>query len=215
IAFSAIVAGYESVVRLVHLQAPTHLGALAIAAIIGFAGNEFVAQYRIRVGTRMGSAALIADGQHARVDGLTSLAVLIGAAGAWLGIPVLDPLVGIAITLMILGIVRDSARAVFRRLLDGIEPETIVAIRSVTAQVSGVKGVNDVRARWAGHAVMVDLSIAVDDELNVRDAHAVAGEVEHALLHAIPHLRQVLVHVDPASRVGAGFHGHSSHHHSH
>lgn len=125
---SACVAAYESIMRFFHPQEVRYLGWVAAAAIIGFIGNEVVAQFRIRVGTQIGSAALVADGQHARVDGFTSLAVLIGVAGIWLGFPILDPLVGIAITIAILFIVKDAARAIWRRLIDGIEPEIVTQL---------------------------------------------------------------------------------------
>lgn len=94
ILFSAIVAGYQAIDRLIHPQTVTHLGWLTAAGIVGFLGNEAVAVFRIRVGREINSAALIADGYHARTDGLTSLAVVAGAIGVWLGFPLADPIVG-------------------------------------------------------------------------------------------------------------------------
>jgi len=120
---SAVVAAYESVDRLLHPRTVTHLWAVGGAAVIGFLGNEVVAQFRLRVGREIGSAALIADGYHARVDGLTSLAVLLGAIGVWLGLPLADPIIGLLITVVILHIVWESGKGVFTRLLDGIDPE--------------------------------------------------------------------------------------------
>ena len=105
---SALVAGYQAVDRLLNPQPVTFLGWLAAAGVLGFFGNEAVAVFRIRVGRQINSAALIADGYHARTDGLTSLAVVLGAFGVWLGFPLADPIVGLIITAMIFMIVGES-----------------------------------------------------------------------------------------------------------
>ena len=110
IALSAVVAGYESIRRLFHPQPVTNIAVLIAAGLIGFAGNELVAIYRIRVGRRIGSAALVADGLHARTDGFTSLAVVLGALGALAGFPLADPIVGVLITVAILVVLRGAAR---------------------------------------------------------------------------------------------------------
>ena len=137
ILFSAIVAGYQAIDRLIHPQAMTHLGWLTAAGIIGFLGNEAVAVFRIRVGREINSAALIADGYHARTDGLTSLAVVAGAIGVWLGFPLADPIVGLLITIAIFGIVWQSARSVLTRMLDGVEPGVIDDIHHAAEHVPG------------------------------------------------------------------------------
>lgn len=206
ITVSAIVTGYESYQRMLHNQAPTHLLAVVIAALVGFAGNEWVAMYRIRMGKRMGSAALVADGHHAKVDGLTSLAVLVGAVGTWFGYPLLDPLIGILITIMILFIVKDSAKTIFLRLLDGIEPSLIEQVNSVAAMVPGVFAVTDVRARWFGHEIQAELSITVKSTLTVKQGHAIAKAVIQKLQVEIPHVGSIQVHVDPVDEEGATFH---------
>lgn len=126
---SAIVAGYESIQRLLHPQEVSYLLAVAIASIIGFVGNEAVAIFRIRVGREINSAALIADGYHARTDGWTSLAVLAGVIGVWLGYPLADPIIGLLITIAIFGIVIQSGKAIFTRMLDGVDPEIVAEIR--------------------------------------------------------------------------------------
>jgi cation diffusion facilitator family transporter len=116
ILFSALVG------RIFHPLSITLLGWVALAGLIGFIGNEVVAVFRIRVGREINSAALIADGYHARTDGLTSLAVVVGAIGVWLGFPLADPIIGLLITIAIFGIVWQSARAVLTRMLDGVDP---------------------------------------------------------------------------------------------
>ena len=213
ILFSAIVAGYQSIDRLIHPRLVEYLWAVAAASIIGFIGNEGVAVFRIRVGKEIGSAALVADGYHARVDGLTSLAVLAGALGVWLGYPLADPLVGLGITAAILGIVWQSARAVFTRMLDGVDPGVIDELAHAAHHVSQVQDVTDVRARWLGHRLHAEVSIAVRPELSVADGHAVALDVHHQLLHHVPHLAAATIHVDPLDAVGDRHHRVVAHSH--
>jgi cation diffusion facilitator family transporter len=109
---SACVAGVEAVRRLIHQTPPTHLGALAAAGAIGYLGNYIAAQVRTRAGERLESPALIADGHHARADAYVSLAVIASAAVVAIGFPLADPLIGLAITLVILRITWQSWRTV-------------------------------------------------------------------------------------------------------
>ena len=210
---SAAVAGYESVLRLLHPQPVEYLWAVASASVLGFVGNEAVALFRIKVGREIGSAALVADGYHARVDGLTSLAVLAGAIGVWLGHPLADPLVGALITVLILGIVWQSARAVFSRMLDGVTPDVVERVEHAAAHVPGVRAVADAAARWSGHRLLVDLSIAVDPALSVTQGHEIAKAVWHQILHHLPHVSRVSVHVDPLGEAGDRFHRIEAHAH--
>lgn len=199
--FSACVAAYEAAIKILHPRPMDHLWWVAAAAVIGFIGNEAVAVFRIRVGRDIGSAALVADGQHARVDGFTSLSVLIGVVGTALGYPIIDPLVGIAISITILFIVKDAAKAIWIRMIDGIEPEILAEIEHAPNHVAGVRGVHDVRARWVGHRVYTDVAINVDPELSVREADAVAVEVEKALHDHVRLLGHAVVRVcaDPGT----------------
>jgi cation diffusion facilitator family transporter len=202
--FSACVAGFESIRKLIEPQPVTHLNWVAAAAIIGFLGNEAVAIFRIRVGKEIGSAALIADGQHSRVDGFTSLAVLVGAIGVWVGVPILDPLIGLAITIAILFIVKDAARAIFRRLLDGIEPEILAEVEHAPTHVPGVQGVHQARARWLGHKVQADLHVVVDRRLSVDEAHAIVDRVRESLAAHVPAFGDATIHVCPCDHPDAG-----------
>jgi cation diffusion facilitator family transporter len=197
--FSACVAGYESIRKLIAPQPVTHLWWVAAAAIVGFVGNEAVAVLRIRVGTAIGSAALVADGQHSRVDGFTSLAVLVGAIGVAAGIPILDPLVGLAITVAILFIVRDAAKAVFLRLLDGIEPQILAQVEHAPLHVPGVQEVHEARARWLGHRVHAELHVTVDRRLSVAESHAIVERVHQALAAHVPAFGGAQIHVCPCS----------------
>src|SRR5215217_2423770 len=196
---SACVAGYESIKKLIDPEPVTHLWWVAAAAIIGFAGNEAVAVFRIRVGKQIGSAALIADGQHSRVDGFTSLAVLLGAIGVALGAPIFDPIIGLAITVAILFIVRDAAKAVFLRLLDGVEPRIIADIEHAPLHIEGVQDVHAVRARWLGHRVHMDIHITVDRRLSVEQSHAIVERVHRALAEHVAAFGGATIHVCPCS----------------
>ena len=197
--FSACVAAYESIRKIIHPEPVTQLGWVALAAIIGFLGNEAVAVFRIRVGRAIHSAALVADGQHARVDGFTSLAVLIGVAGVYFGFPILDPIVGIAITIAILFIVKDAAVAVWIRLIDGIEPEILAQIEHAPMHIEGVRAVHDVRARWIGHRVSSDVVIDVDPTVSVEAADKISRKVEQAVRDHVPMLGKVVVRSRPAA----------------
>lgn len=212
-ALSALVAGYEAVTRLIHPEPVTHLGAVVVASVLGFLGNEAVALFRIKVGRDIGSAALIADGYHARVDGWTSLTVFGGAVGVWLGYPLADPLVGLLITAAILWLVWQSGKMVFTRALDGVDPEVIHALRHAATHVLGVQVLTDVRARWIGHYLQAEVSIAVAPELSVAEGHAIATEVRHQLLHHVRYLNEVTVHVDPLDKAGAEHHRIDEHAH--
>lgn len=200
ITFSAIVAGYEAIQRLLAPQPVGHLWAVVAASIIGFIGNEAVAVFRIKVGKEINSAALIADGYHARVDGFTSLAVLLGAIGVWLGYPLADPIVGLLITLAIVHIVWDACRAVFTRMLDGVEPEVMAEIRHAVGHVAGVEQLLDVRARWMGHRLHTEIGIAVAPQLSVTEGHAIAESVRQELSHHLHYLSSVVVSVAPTGK---------------
>jgi cation diffusion facilitator family transporter len=213
ILFSALVVGYESIYRLRNPQPVDHLWAVVLAAIIGFAGNESVAMFRIRVGKQINSAALVADGYHARVDGLTSLAVLFSAVGVWLGYPMADPMVGLVITVAILAIIWESGKAVFTRLLDGVDPDVTDEITHAMNHAQGVHSVTEVRLRWSGHRLHAEVNLAVDPKLSVAEGHAVAMEARHQLLHHLPYLSYVTIHVDPQNLSGEEHHRITEHAH--
>lgn len=198
ITMSAIIAGYEAIDRLIHPQQIEHVGWVALAGLVGFIGNEWVALYRIRVGHRIGSAALIADGLHARTDGFTSLAVLCSAGGVALGFPLADPIVGLLITAAILAVLRTAARDVFRRLLDGVDPAMVDAAEQALAARPGVQAVRSVRMRWIGHRLHADAELDVDPALDLAQAHRIAHDAEHELTHTVPKLTTALIHAYPA-----------------
>jgi cation diffusion facilitator family transporter len=198
IALSAFVAGFEAVRRLLDPQPVSNLGWVAVAGVVGFAGNELVALYRIRVGRRIGSAALVADGLHARTDGLTSLAVVLGAAGVAAGWQLADPVVGLVITVAILAVLRTAARDIYRRLMDGVDPALVTAAEQALAAEPGVVEVRAVRMRWIGHRLHAEAELSIDRATSLDDAHALAHTAEHTLTHAVPKLESAIVHAYPA-----------------
>jgi cation diffusion facilitator family transporter len=210
---SAIVAGYQSLSRLLHPQPIAYLGAVAVAALIGFLGNEAVALLRIKVGKDIGSAALMADGYHARVDGWTSLAVFVGTIGTWCGYPIVDPIVGLVIAIAILRIVWESGAAMFTRLLDGVDPTVLAEVKHAVQHTPEVHEVTQVRVRWVGHQLHAELNIAVRPQLSVAQGHTIATDVRHQLLHHLPHLANAMIHVDPVEASGEEYHRVAEHVH--
>ena len=199
ITLSAIIAGYQAVRRLLHPVMIGHLGWVAAAGVIGFLGNELVALYRIRVGRRIGSAALVADGLHARTDGFTSLAVVFGALGVWLGFPLADPIIGLLITAAILIVLRTAAHDVFGRLLDGVDPRLVDSAEQALAAEPGVLAVRRLRMRWVGHRLHADAELDIDPDITLGEAHRLAHHAEHTLTHAVPKLTSALIHAYPAN----------------
>jgi len=206
IAASAAVAGYAAVTRLAHPHPVSDLAAVACAAVIGFIGNEAVARYRIRTGRRIGSAALVADGLHARADGFTSLAVLLGVGGVAAGWGWADPVVGLLITGAILLVLWQAAREIGRRLMDAVDPAVVDQVERALRGTPGVLGVGQVRVRWIGHHLRAECEVVVAGAASAVQAHQVAVDAEHRLLHALPRLTAALVHADPQPAAGADHH---------
>ncbi|MCW2601733.1 MAG: cation diffusion facilitator family transporter [Frankiales bacterium] len=206
---SSVLAAYTAVQRLVHPHPVDHLVAVAVAGLLGFLGNELVARYRITVGREIGSAALVADGLHARTDGITSLAVVLGAGGVALGWQQADPVVGLLITVAILSVLRDAARQVYRRLMDAVDESLVEEVEAVLRATPGVRELGLVRVRWIGHALRAECEVVVDPSLSLVAGHAIAVECEHRLLHEVRRLTAALIHPDPE---GPEHHEATAHH---
>lgn len=211
IAASAGGVAWESVRRLLDPRPLDHIPWVIVAGLVGAAGNELVAAYRIRVGRRISSEALIADGQHARADALTSLAVVAAGVGAALGADWVDPAGGLVVAAMILAMLRHAGSRVFGRILDAVDPESVDRATDVAAAVGGVVSVSDVRMRWHGHRMLITVNAAVDPDLTVRRGHEIAQAITHDLIHAFPFTVEALVHIDPSGDPGA--HDLTDHHH--
>ncbi len=210
-AVSAFGAGYTSIDRMITGERPTHLTLSAIAAFVGFAGNELVAQYKARTGRRIGSVSLVADAAHSRTDGLVSLAALAGIIGVAAGFDRADGLAGLLITLVIIAVLVSTARGVLGRALDEVDPALTRRVQEVATAVPGVAGVHDVRLRWAGRALFVTLSVSLPPDLPLAEAHESAEAVRHALLHEIENLREIDIHMDPEGH-GDPAHALTAHH---
>ena len=211
---SAVWAGYEVASRFLAPTPPTHIPLAMAAAVVGALGNEAVARIRLRIGREIGSAALVADGQHARIDALTSLAALAGLGGVALGFPLADPLAGFLITVWIVGILWDVSRDVLARFMDAIDPDLLADITRVAGRVADVRDVYDVRGRWLGHCLYAEATISVEGSLSVVEGHRISEEVRHALLHEIPHFADAIIHVDPFEDVPGRHHAITAHHFS-
>ena len=210
---SALVAGYESIDRLIHPQDMHFVWVVATAGVVGFVGNEAVAVFRISIGREINSAALVADGYHARVDGFTSLGVFGGAMAVWLGFPIADPIVGLVVSIIILRIVWESGKSVFTRMLDGVDPKIVDEIAHEASHVEGVVSVSEVRPRWLGHRLEVEAHITVRPDVTIKEAHRIGAEVSHRLSHAIPYIGSTTVHVDPTGMAGIRYHRGFRHEH--
>ncbi|QCB96807.1 cation diffusion facilitator family transporter [Arthrobacter sp. PAMC25564] len=197
VALSAIVAAWQSIDRLIHPHPLTNLGWVAVAGLIGFAGNEAVAIYRIRIGRKIGSAALVADGVHARMDGFTSLAVVLGVLGVWAGFPLADPIVGLLIAAAILILLWGTIKSIGRRLMDGIEPDLLDRAGSALSGTPGVLSVSALQLRWVGHRLQGNATIVVAD-MALTAAEQIVLAAEHRLGHALPNLDTMSIRTTPA-----------------
>jgi cation diffusion facilitator family transporter len=218
---SAVAAAWQSYMRLVSNERPTQIGWAIAAALFGFVGNEVLAQYKITQGRRLNSEALVADGQHSRTDGLTSLAAAAGLALTLAGVPHADPVAGLLISVAILYILVEVGRDVFRRLMDAVDPKVIEQIRERALAVPGVRELTEVRARWGGRRLFVAFNIGADATLTLAEAHAIAERVRQEVLAHVPGASIVDIHVDPIGMPSgedphAWKHGHDDHHeHNH
>ena len=207
---SAVASGVTSVEHLIHRQPVTGFTAALVVALIGFVGNEGVARYKIVAGRRLGSVGLVADGEHSRVDGFGSLAAAAGVIGAWAGAPILDPIAGLVLTVVIGWVAVDTGRHVTARLLDEADASLVELISETASDVPGVVRVSQANARWTGRRVRAELTLEVPPGDTVARAHALGEEVRHRLFHRVESLADVIVHLDPAGEAEA--HRETSHH---
>lgn len=214
ILISAIYIFWESIPKLLHPEPLTNVGWVAAAAIIGAIGNETVAWFQIRSGRRIGSAALEADGLHARTDGITSLAVLLAALGSWLGFPIVDPIIGLLTGVIILFITRSAAVTMWYRLMDAIEPTLLTQAEAIVHQEEAVRKLARLRMRWMGNRLHAEVHIAVDAHLTTEASHAITERIRHQLFHQVARLAEVVIHVEPWGKRSEAYHHETSHHES-
>jgi cation diffusion facilitator family transporter len=194
---SAVLVGYAAVDRFLHPAPVQLLSAVAVAAIIGFTGNELVVQLRIWVGRRIGSTALVTDGLRARANGYTSLLVLAGTAGSEFGVPWADPVAGVLIAGSMLIIFRGTAGQVYLRLMDAVDPAVLAACQRSLQETPGVRDVTELRLRWIGHRLRAECTVAVNPRLTIVEAHRIAEDARHRLSVNVPKIRSAVVHADP------------------
>lgn len=199
IGLSAVYILWESAGRLLSPMPVTNIGWVAAAAVIGFIGNELVAALQMRTGRAMGSEAMIANGLHARADGLTSLAVLVAAFGSWLGYPVIDAIVGIIMGIVILIITKDAAKAIWYRLMDAVEPEIVEKAVSIIEEHPEVKGVQKLRMRWIGHRLQAEAILDIDAGLDISQYNAISEHLGHHLYHEIPNMAEATIALVPVN----------------
>jgi cation diffusion facilitator family transporter len=204
ILFSAGYIFWESFGKLLDPEPIQPLPWVAAAAVIGFLGNEAVALFQIRTGNRIGSASLVADGLHARIDGLTSLVVLVAVAGSALGFPIVDPIVGILIGVAILFIARDATMRVWHRLMDAVDPNVVDQIEQYASEVAGVHDVVSVRVRWVGHRIHSEIALVLSGNPSIADGQRIVSMVKKLLFDNVRHLQHVTAEITPASMIASG-----------
>lgn len=198
VALSAVVAAWQSIERILHPQPLGNLWWVAAAGLVGFAGNEAVAIYRINVGRRIGSAALVADGIHARTDGFTSLSVVLGAVGVMLGFPLADPIVGLLISAAIFVLLWGTVKSLGRRLMDGIEPDLVHRAEHALEDTPGILGVEKLQLRWIGHRIHGTAVVSISPDATVGHADGIRQEAHHRLRHALPNMEEITIAVGPS-----------------
>ena len=193
IGFSAAYILYESIQRLLNPLPLENLEWIALASLVGFVGNELVAMMQIRVGRRIGSDAMIADGQHALIDGLTSLAVLIAVIGTLIGLPILDPIVGVVIALAIVGITWNAIKAIWYRMMDAVDPHLVEHVEEHVLGLNGVLALDTLRLRWVGHRMYGVAKVRVAADTSLAGGQAIVRAVQHEAGHVIPQLEELTV----------------------
>jgi cation diffusion facilitator family transporter len=209
---STLASGYAAFHRLLHPHPVTGAGWVVAAGLVGVAGNELVAAYRVRIGRRIGSAALVADGIHARTDGLTSMAVVVGAILVLAGYPKADPVVGLLITGAVAVVALGAAREVYRQLMDSVDPRLVEQVETALRDCPGIEDVDSVRVRWIGHDLHAEIQIVSDAGLSLVQAHAIAEQAHHRLLHEVPRLAEAVIHTSPGGRAAQDPHVAIAHH---
>ncbi|MBI3160247.1 MAG: cation transporter [Chloroflexi bacterium] len=201
IAFSAGYILWEAALKFIDPQPIANGGWVALAALVGFLGNEAVAVLQISVGRRIGSEAMITDGRHARIDGLTSLAVLPAVLGSALGFHILDPIFGLIIGVSILFITRDAIRAMWLRMMDAVDPALTEQVTRTLSAHPQVAAVRVLRLRWVGHRLYVEGELALAEDLKSSDLTALLDGLKHDLAHAVRNLGEVTLAAGPQVQV--------------
>ncbi|BBZ44837.1 cation diffusion facilitator family transporter [Mycobacterium parmense] len=184
---SAIVAGYESVTKLLRHGGTSHVGWGIAAAGVGIAGNQLVARYKLVVGQRIRSATMVADARHSWLDALSSAGAMLGLIGVALGWGWADAIAGIVVTGFICHVGWEVTADIAHHLLDGVDPEIITTAESVAATVPGVTHAH-ARARWTGRTLRVEVEGFLDPDTPLGTADQIGRRVASALAPRIPEM---------------------------
>jgi cation diffusion facilitator family transporter len=209
---SVAFATYEAITKLAGDHEVTRIGIAMGAAALGLLANGFAGVYKIRVGRRISSEPLVADGKHALADGLSSIAALGGLIAVRAGYPAADPIAAFVVVLAIVAVAVDATRRVLARLLDAVDPTIVGRIEHSAKHTAGVASLGRVQARWAGRSLYVTITVAADGHLSLDETHTIAENVAHAILHDVPGVAQVDVHVDPWEPHGDQAHARTAKH---
>ena len=185
---SAAFAGYESIRKLIHNTGTHDVGWGIGAAAVGIVGNQIVARYKLRVGTRINSATLVADAKHSWLDALSSGGAMVGLIAVSLGAPWADAVAGIIVTGFICHVGWEVTSDVAHRLLDGVEPEVIETAEKVAAEIPGVRHAH-ARARWTGRTLRVEVEGWVDADTTVAESDRIGQAIADALAPKLPEMR--------------------------
>lgn len=195
IVFSAVYILWEVAQKFLHPAPILNSGWVIIAALVGFLGNEAVAWLEIRVGKQIGSEAMVVDGRHARIDGLTSLAVLPAVVGSWFGWPILDPIFGILIGIAILFITWHATVSIWHRMMDAVDPRLTAQASEIIAAAKGVEEIRALRLRWVGHDLWIEGRLSLDRNMTVVETEKLVRKIEKTLEEQIPNLGEVILSV--------------------
>ncbi len=184
---SAVVAGFESVTKLLRHGGTGHVGWGIAAAAVGIAGNQLVARYKLAVGRRIRSATMVADAKHSRLDALSSAGAMLGLIGVALGWGWADAVAGMVVTGFICHVGWEVTADIAHRLLDGVDPEIITTAEAVAATIPGVTHAH-ARARWTGRTLRVEVEGFLHPDTPLAAADQIGRSVAAALVPEIPEM---------------------------
>ncbi len=187
---SAVLAGVESVRKLLDHGGTSHVGWGIAGAAVGIAGNQLVARYKLRVGRRINSATLIADAKHSWLDALSSAGAMLGLIGVLAGARWADPIAGLAVTVFICHVGWEVSTDVTHRLMDGVDPDIITTAETITMQIAGVRHAH-ARGRWTGRTLRLEIEAWLDADTTIATSDALSRKAAELIAHDIPDVRSL------------------------
>jgi len=179
-------------------QVETPKGIAIYAAIASIIVKEWMFRYTIKGANQINSGALKADAWHHRTDALSSVGSLVGIGGAMLGYPLLDPIAGVAIGILVMKVAVDIYMQSVKELIDtAADKETVDALRKCIISIEGVRAVDDLKTRMHASRYYVDVEISVDGHMTLHDAHLIAEHVHHVIESDFDNVKHCMVHVNP------------------